>query len=279
MLPNLLIIGAPKCGTTSLHEYLALHPDVWMSRNKELKFFTRDDWRDRVEWYEAQFPDPAAARGESTPGYSMYPFLPSVAERAHELIPEARLIYVVRDPIQRAVANFVEFVHLRYEDRSIGDALADVEDPANPHICPSRYATQLELYLRYFDPERVLVIDNADLLEHRDETLREAFHFLDVDPSFTSPEFDRTHNTASVKVRYNDLGFWMVKHGIFTTRRSPFRRGPLVRPLRGLLSRPIDTVLPSSTRERLVATLRPEVTRLRELTGKRFASWSAFPVD
>src|SRR4051794_25988719 len=66
VLPNLLVIGAAKCGTTSLHEYLALHPDIAMSAKKELNFFTRDDWRDAVDWYDAQFPE-APVRGESSP--------------------------------------------------------------------------------------------------------------------------------------------------------------------------------------------------------------------
>jgi hypothetical protein len=279
LLPNLLLIGAPKSGTTSLHEYLALHPEIAMSRRKELKFFTRDDWREKVGWYEAQFPDSARVRGESSPGYTMFPYLPSVAERAHELIPDAKLIYLVRDPVDRALANYVEFVALGFETRPIEEALADVDDPANPHVCASRYASQLDRFLRLFEPGKILVLDAADLLRHREHALRETFEFLGVDPMFKSPEFERTYNTGDAKVRYNALGWWMVQHGILTTRRRPSRRGPLVRPLRQLLSKPIDTTLSASTREFLVAVFCPEVSRLRELTGKPLANWPSFPAE
>ena len=79
-LPNLVVIGATKCGTTSLHEYLALHPETAMSQTKELMLFTREDWRERTAWYESQF-DSARIRGESSPTYTMFPYLPSTAER------------------------------------------------------------------------------------------------------------------------------------------------------------------------------------------------------
>jgi sulfotransferase family protein len=249
-----------------------------MSQAKELMFFTREDWRERVGWYESQF-GPGRIRGESSPTYTMFPFLPSTAERIHELTPEARIIYLVRDPVERAIANYVELTALRLEDRPIDDALSDLADPANPHVCASRYATQLERFLDRFAPERILVIDHLDLLTDRAATLRETFRFLEIDENFTTPSFDRLHNARAVKVRYNRLGFWMVRHRILTLPRGPFGAGPLIQPLRGLLSSPIDTGLAPETRAGLVAALRPEVERLRELTGKPFARWPAFAVS
>src|SRR5689334_1125972 len=111
MLPNLIIIGAPKAATTSLHGYLKQHPEVGMSAAKELSYFWRDDWRERQAWYEAQFDfeDPRVrVRGESTPFYAAYPFRKHVPERMHELVPDAKLVYVVRDPIDRLVSHWVQ---------------------------------------------------------------------------------------------------------------------------------------------------------------------------
>src|SRR3954452_11529156 len=142
VLPNLIVIGAAKCGTTSLHEYLTLHPDIAMSAQKELNFFTREDWRSQVDWYAAQFAD-AQVRGESSPGYTLAPYLPSAAERMYELIPDARLVYLVRDPVDRAVANYTELVMHRLEARSIDDALTEFT-AENPHLCGSRYGSQVE---------------------------------------------------------------------------------------------------------------------------------------
>src|SRR3954451_8477086 len=209
VLPNLIVIGAAKCGTTSLHEYLALHPQIAMSANKELNFFTRDDWRSQVDWYAEQFAD-APVRGESSPGYTLAPFLPSVADRIHELLPDARLVYLVRDPVDRAVANYTELVMHRLETRGVDEALTDFDDVANPHLCGSRFGSQVERFLRHFDRSRLLVLDQADLLRERQATLRKVFEFLGVDADFDSPGFERTHNTRASKVRYTDLGMWLI---------------------------------------------------------------------
>lgn len=74
MLPNLIIIGAMKCGTTSLHSYLSLHPEIKMSRQKELDFFVdRYNWHRRIDWYQSQFKGKAKIYGKSSPNYSKYP--------------------------------------------------------------------------------------------------------------------------------------------------------------------------------------------------------------
>jgi sulfotransferase family protein len=271
VLPNLIVIGAAKCGTTSMHEYLALHPDIAMSAKKELNFFTRDDWRSQVEWYADQFAD-APVRGESSPGYTLAPFLPSVAGRIHEIVPDCRLIYLVRDPVARTVANYTELVMHRLETRGINEALTDFADEANPHLCGSRFGSQIERFLEHFDRSRLLVLDQADLRRERRPTLRKVFEFLGVDADFDSPEFDRTHNTRRSKVRYNDLGMWLIRRGWFTESRGSVR-GPLVQPLRRLLSTPIDDRLSPEARKALASELRPEVEKLTRLTGFQPRGW------
>jgi hypothetical protein len=275
MLPNLIIIGAGKSGTSSLYEYLHLHPDVGMSARKELQFFGRKDWRTRIDWYEAQFPE-APVRGEASPAYTMFPFQPDVAPRMQDLIPGARLIYLVRDPIARAVAHYVEYAALGRERRSIDEALSDVADPSNPYLCTSRYATQLGRFLRCFDAQQILVVDHDDLLNRRGPTLKRVFSFLEVDPTFESAEFERVHNIRSAKVRYRPLAIWMIKRGIFT-RGTPGRSGRrLINPLEPLLSKPIDIVLSEPTRTLLTEALAPEVRRLQELTRRTFPHWLSF---
>lgn len=278
MLPNLLIIGAGKCGTTSLHEYLSIHPETGMSAKKELNFFTRDDWRHSVQWYEQQFP-PARIRGESSPVYTLYPFLSSTAERIKAVVPDAQLIYLVRDPIDRAVASYVELVALRREHRTVEQALLDFDEPCNPHLCGSKYASQLERFREFFDADQILVLDHWDLLNEKAATLSATFEFLGIDSALESPAFKQNHNRRQTKVRYGTVGFWLVRNGIFTERNGPFIHGALRRPLRDLLSRPIDATLSPSAHRRLATFLYPEVDRLRAFTGKSFAHWPSFPAD
>jgi hypothetical protein len=121
LLPNLIDIGVMKCATTTLHRYLDPHPDVAMSEPKELNFFCgprrldghRDDqtawlagnWHRGVGWYAAQFL-PAPVRGEASPGYTS-PSFPRAAERMARIVPGARLVYLMRDPLERAVSQYL----------------------------------------------------------------------------------------------------------------------------------------------------------------------------
>lgn len=276
MLPNLIIIGAGKSGTTSLHVYLGEHPEIFMSERKELKLFIRDDWRGLVRWYWKQFED-APIRGESSPSYSMYPYQSSTPEKIHELIPDCKLIYVVRDPVERAIASYVELASLGMEHRAVEKALLDFDEPANPHLCASRYASQLVRFLEFFDMAQILVLDHFELLHDRQRTLRTTFEFLGVDTSFQSPEFARTFNQREHKVRYGRLGTWLMRHRILMNRSGPFDRGPLIRPLRSVLARPIEATLTTAATNELARHLGPEVERLRELTGQEF-DWRHFPL-
>src|ERR671910_329669 len=99
-LPNLIIIGGLKCGTTSIHHYLGLHPEVQMSKPKELNFFVEElNWALGLDWYASRFDDRFKVRGESSPHYTNQPRFDGVAERIKQHCPDAKLLYMVRDQI------------------------------------------------------------------------------------------------------------------------------------------------------------------------------------
>src|SRR5687768_8813331 len=101
-LPNLIIIGAMKCGTTSMHGYLRRHRQIEMSGTKELDFFIAGrNWEKGPDWYASQFPGGTAIRGESSPNYTSALIFPGVPERMHSVVPDARLLFMVRDPVDR----------------------------------------------------------------------------------------------------------------------------------------------------------------------------------
>ncbi len=107
-LPNLIVIGSQKCGTSGLHYYLGLHPEISMSTPKELDFFIAErNYPLGLDWYRSQFDPQAKVRGESSPNYTAYPQHVGVPERMHSIVPEARLLYMVRDPIDRIAAHWV----------------------------------------------------------------------------------------------------------------------------------------------------------------------------
>jgi hypothetical protein len=278
----MLVIGAGKSGTTSLHYYLGQHPEVFMSFPKEPNFFQRDTWREKLGWYESLFPKPAPVRGEASTSYSAYPARTDVPRRIHETIPDVRLIYVVRDPIDRVVAHYAQHRTNGKESRSIDEAvtsaLRDGDDPVNPYVCMSRYATQVEQYLPYFPLERIHVIDNAEMQRDRRAVLREAFAFLGVDASFDTPRFDEVLNTKRDQVRFSPLGARLrdSRFARLVHARVPRKvRAPVTKPLTRVLSKRVERPdLSPPVRDELRAELAPEVERLRGLTGKPFESWS-----
>jgi sulfotransferase family protein len=272
-LPNLVVIGAQKCGTSGLHYYLSLHPEVSMSRPKELNFFIDErNWPRGVDWYRRHFDPDARVRGESSPNYTAYPQHEGVAERMHSLVPDARLIYLVRDPLERIAAHWV---HNYAKRRERGDLRETLTHPQTSYIERSRYHMQLARFLRLYDREQLLVIEQDDLRVGRVDTLRAVFEFIGVDPAFSHPRFASERHQTSRKMRSSRLALRLE-------RASRSRGGRLlpssvwlgldaVLPLRRPIDRP-DVRAALGPDE--LATLREDAERLRELTGRDFERWS-----
>jgi hypothetical protein len=281
-LPTFFIIGAPRSGTTSLHRYLDLHPEISMSRVKEPHYFVDNVLpparavRDRSE-YESLFSDQVNVRGEASPSYTCFAQHRGAPDRIREAIPDAKFIYLVRDPVARTVSHYQHRVAVENERRPFAQALGDIEDPANPYTCPSRYGTQLELYLRHFPRDRFLVIEQAGLLGERTRVLSDIFTFLDVDPSFSSPEFEDLGDTSANRRTYAPGYMDFVNRAAATPLRvipRPARRG-LRRALERVVFPPVSTPeLTPELRVRLQSIYAPEAAKLRSLTALPFANWS-----
>src|SRR2546421_11902695 len=113
-LPNLLIIGARKGGTTSLHKYLALHPQIFMSKQKELSFFDeRIRWQLGLEWYKSNFDASYLINGEASPQYARYPRTLGVPEKIKSVLGSPKLIYAIRDPVDRILSDYTQMVEWR----------------------------------------------------------------------------------------------------------------------------------------------------------------------
>jgi hypothetical protein len=197
-LPNFLVIGAMKAGTTSLWRYLRTHPEVFMPDVKEIDFFSRNDnWNRGLDWYLRHFQEAHAARavGEASTGYTKHPLAPGVAERIAATLPDARLVYVVRDPIERIRSHYDHAVAAGVETQPLDVAVLD--DPE--YVDTSSYGIQLEQYLAHFPRDRLLVIDSSALRRSRSETMRTVFAFLGVDPHSTSVDHDREYYVTAVR--------------------------------------------------------------------------------
>lgn len=271
MLPNFIIIGAMKSGTSSLYHYLRAHPDISMSNPKELDFF--DTHIDKgVRWYEKHFPENTHARGEASTNYSKYPLISGIPEKMHDLLPDAKLIYLLRDPIDRIVSHFVQSYSERYEHGRMEEALLDTEN--NHFVACSKYYMQLEQYLEFYPADRILVLTSDELRDKRRETLQTIFRFLGVDDAFFHPDFDIIHHLSSRKRRKGRLAHFIKESGLYGKIKPRLSR-PVIRFFQNLLGTPFERPVPDDNlRKKLADGLADDVAALRRFTGRPFSAWS-----
>lgn len=205
-----MICGAQKGGTSSLFAWLARHPSVRPARVKEVHFFDKK-YRLGEAAYRAEFPlrwslgrgrvvrdgRPRALTGEATPSYLAHPVVP---ERMAKMIPRAKLLFLLRDPVDRAFSHYRMSVRRGFEALSFEEALdAEPErmegeserlrgDPDyfshalknHSYAFRGDYASQLERFLVHFPREQLLVLSSEALFEDPDTTWREVLRFLDL---------------------------------------------------------------------------------------------------
>lgn len=196
-LPDFLIIGAQRCGTSSLYKYLGQHPGVSPSLRKEVGWFSRSFAHD-LTWYRSHFSlvaPPARQRFEATPDYLLHPL---AAERSAAALPGAKLIVLLRDPVARALSHHQHMVRLGFEDLPVMEALtrepertaADrariFDDPAHDpryflrfsYFERGLYAEQLIRWFDAYDRDRFLLLESADLYADPGATLVAVETFL-----------------------------------------------------------------------------------------------------
>lgn len=261
-----VVIGAMKGGTTSLHQYMNLHPEIFMSKLKELDFFVEEKrWRRGETWYRRQFAGAGTAQvcGESSPNYTKWPRFPGVPERMVKLLPRARLIYVLRDPVRRTYSHYVHNLSNGRERRDIREAFAEFE--GNNYVMSSRYELQLQRFLAHYPRESMLLLTQETLRDDRRAVMREVFEFLEVDPDFDDPGFDEERHVSSEKRGPTPLARGLA--------RLP-GGNELRRVLPGVLEQPLEVPrLPEDLRDRLREHFRPDVEALRRQTGLAFRAW------
>jgi hypothetical protein len=239
------------------------------------------------EWYESLFRDAgeATAVGEASTVYTKYPIHHGVPERIARMIPEARLIYLVRHPVERIRSHYEHLLRLGSESRPL--AVAVLDDPK--FVNYSSYALQIEQYLQWFPRDRILVATSEDLRYKRSATLRRIFQFLGVDEAWVPPKVDVEHMpTRGLQPRYLARklkrlpGYRTIARAVPPRAKFVYRRiankstyawlPRNAKPetetfLRNLASMPDDV------HRELEHRLADDVARLRELVGPQVDAW------
>jgi hypothetical protein len=299
-LPNFLVIGAYKSGTSSLQHYLRSHPEVFVPEYKEPRFFAFDtgadgagpsaDEIDRNPMYRGAIVDIEAYRqlfaeattesavGEVSPEYLKNP---AAAPRIAARVPKAKLIAVLRNPVQRAFSDYLMYRRDGRETET--DFLAALQaqpqrlaagEATGQYLVTGHYADQLEVYYQTFDRSQILVVRHEDLVADRDGTMSTIFEFLDVDPGVSvAPEPNL--NRSGV---FTDP----VSRGLYSARR---RLAPLLRDVvPGSVKQRIDQrfedrlsrpTLEADAEAWLYDYYRSQVSRTAELTGLDLGGWTS----
>ena len=264
-LPNFFIIGAMRSGTTALARYVGAHPDVFMAPEKEVHFFDRHHDRG-LDWYRSRF---AAHRGQPAVGEATqtYLFMPDVPARIAAVVPDAKLIAILRNPVDRAYSHFWMNRGLRTESREAAEALtADPagagDGPSFPYLDRGRYLPQLQRVCEHFPRDSLHVLLFEDLLARPEETFAGVCAFLGVDPAVLPENLGRqiNKNVAFRSIRVRDLG-----------RRFPAPVGKVIGRLnRKSFSYPkIDPAL----RRELAARFTDDNARLAAWLGRDLSIW------
>lgn len=281
-LPNFFIVGAAKAGTTSLFNYLGEHPQVFVSRVKEPHFFSyglgdvvlsRNPEVFRVrDWdsYRGLF---AAARGKRAVGEGSSSYLrdPGAAPRIRQHVPEARIVILLRDPIERAYSQYQMYRLLGLE-QSDDPAHALSSDPI--YLEWSRYRPQLQRYVEQFPREQIQIHLYDDLCADAAAVARRTFRFLGVDDAF-EPRTDQRYKVGGEVRRPRLLAYLNSSArpvGSSLGRFMPAKsRRWLYWKLRDATVRP--SPYPRSLRAPLLPRVRDDILAVQELTGRDLSAW------
>jgi hypothetical protein len=279
-LPNFLVIGAMKAGTSSLYEQLRRHPQVFLPKLKEPHFFSvKERWHLGIDWYEHLFDQAggAVALGEASVTYTLYPNFRDVPLRISEVLPDVRLIYLVRHPIDRMISHlWMDMreggLHIQKggEVESVDQAL--LTKPRFVNV--SRYGMQIEQYLERFPRDHLLVIKTEDLKYHRESTLDRVFRFIRVNPAqmpvyAVRSEWNRGDEPKK-KPLERSLRRMPGYRLLAKTSPEPLRQ----RKRRAMTEKlPPRPVISSETRQELEDRVRDDVRRLYKYMGPNFDGW------
>ena len=267
MLPSFIIIGAMKCGTTSLYEYLAPHPDLGRSTPKETNFFlTPKKFSKGVQHYESLFKTGRKIAFEASPNYTKRDKFPGVPSRMHSVVPDAKLVYIMRNPVKRIISHYLHFYANRHENSPFSEAL--LNSKFNYIEC-SRYYYQLEAFLEYYSKDQLYCMSTEDLSQNPEQEMKALSNFLEIPYAFDLEKLKQRVHVTSEKKRVSKLEYYLSlltsnpKH-LWSIHKRGRRWGT-----------PMEIPVPSEADMDLIKTaLIPDLQQLRAFTGRQFTKWS-----
>ncbi|MBX2864705.1 MAG: sulfotransferase domain-containing protein [Leptolyngbyaceae cyanobacterium MAG.088] len=267
MLPNFIIIGAMKAGTSSLFRYISTHQNIEPSSFKETNFFKNDrEYNKGIGWYEKLFVKNREYAFEASPSYTKRHLFPGVPSRIHSVLPKAKLIYVLRDPIERIISHYMHKQSHGSEFRSLSEVVKNIK---GNYVQTSLYYFQIQAFLEYFSESNILLVESEKLRKMPVDVLVEIFDFLKIHPDYDPAVLEKRFHESEAKTQPSKLERVIAKR-----TKNPYLRlsaRKISKPFRQPIEKPI---LSKIERERLVEVILPDVEKLRGFSGLEFSNWS-----
>lgn len=219
-MPDFIIIGAMKCATTTLHEQLARQSGIFMTEPKEPYFFSNDEvWAKGLEWYSGLYDnaDDGDLCGESSTHYTKLPTYPRTMQRMRAHVPDARLIYIIRHPIDRLVSHYIH----DWSETKIHTTIDEAIGLHSELIDYSKYAMQIRPFLEAYGPEKILLVFFEHLLSEPQIELDRVSKFIGY-PERPQWHLDEASNVSAIRMRKSPLRDAIVWNPLSTKIRRAF---------------------------------------------------------
>lgn len=264
MTPDFLIIGAMKSGTSTLQTQLAAQPGIFMTTPKEPNFFSDDDVYARgLDWYQDLFASaaPDDLKGEASTHYTKLPTYPETVARMGEVLEAPRLIYVIRDPVERAVSHYLHAWSEGEVGRDVAQAFAD-----NPEfIAYSRYPMQLAPFLDRYGAESLLLTSLEAIKTAPQEELDRIGRHLGAAGPLTWNMGQKAQNVSAERARPLPMQTLLVDNPVARSLRRTLVPKTLRTKIRQMRTRDDRPELPADLRNRLQDTFRTDRAPLQRL--------------
>lgn len=267
LYPDFIIVGGMKCATSTLHDQLAAQPGIFMTTPKEPNYFSNDEiFANGHDWYSSLFKNAAIGdlKGESSTHYTKFPTYPQTISRmlSHSL-GAAKFIYVIRDPIDRLISQYIH-------EWSEGTISCDINEAIEKHsqlIDYSLYAYQLEHYLQSFSPEQMLVVFFEKLTKSPQEELERVCRFLEY-KQFPKWDFEMAQkNVSSQRIRKFPLYNLLIKSSLMEALRRTLIPRQLRERVKQKLTMQHRPKLTLASREKLTQVFNHDLEALGQILG------------
>ena len=295
MLPNFFIVGAQKAATTSLHNYLYPHPEIYLPKQKETKFFVDDNrYKKGIAFYESEYfsawkGEPAV--GEADPDYIF--FENALKRMAHDIkINSLKFIFLFRNPVERAFSHYLMSYRRGVEPLCFEEAVTkEPERIGENYLSRMRYSyvsrgfymKQVERFLRYADKSQMLFLLTDDLNAGTEDCMKKIYGFLNVSTNFTSPslkkKFHRAKNARFITLAQRISAETIEKKIVKKLLPWQGMRRKLRRKLNdfNLKNGKPKISLSGDMRVKLIKIFYQENKRLSDFIGRDLGRWNVMP--